>query len=41
VADEKERRAFEVRDFSNSTERTSVFVLGRAYDQSGEGPPEN
>lgn len=31
-ADERERRAFEVRDFVVDTERTSVFVIGRAYD---------
>lgn len=30
---DEERRAFEVRDFSVSTERTLVFILGRAYDQ--------
>ena len=32
LADDVERRAFEVRDFSVNTERTSVFVIGRAYD---------
>jgi hypothetical protein len=31
-AEEGERRAFEVRDFAVSTERTSVFVVGQAYD---------
>ena len=31
-AAEGERRAFEVRDFTSNTERTSVFVIGRAYD---------
>ena len=31
-AAEGERRAFEVRDFTFNTERTSVFVIGRAYD---------
>ena len=31
-AAEEERRAFEVRDFTSNTERTSVFVIGRAYD---------
>jgi len=36
-AAEGERRAFEVRDFVSNTERTSVFVIGRAYDSpSGE-----
>lgn len=36
-AEEGERRAFEVRDFVSNTERTSVFVIGRAYDSpSGE-----
>jgi hypothetical protein len=25
-------RAFEVRDFTSNTDRTSVFVIGRAYD---------
>ncbi|MFY9877444.1 MAG: hypothetical protein WAL20_17660, partial [Rhodomicrobium sp.] len=34
-ADERERRAFEVRDFADSPERTSVFVIGRDY-----GPPQ-
>lgn len=38
LADEKERRAFEVRDFFDSAEQTSIFTLGQAYDQpSGEG----
>jgi hypothetical protein len=32
LAAEEERRAFEVRDFTSNTERTSVFVIGRAYD---------
>lgn len=42
VSDENERRAFEVRDFFDSTERTSVFVLGRAHDKpSDELPPED
>ena len=31
-AAEEERRAFEVRDFTSNTDRTSVFVIGRAYD---------
>jgi hypothetical protein len=31
--DDSERRAFEVRDFSVNSERTSVFVLGRGYEQ--------
>jgi hypothetical protein len=31
-AGENERRAFEVRDFTLSTELTSVFIVGRAYD---------
>jgi len=29
---EKERRAFEVRDFTVSPVRTSVFIIGRDYD---------
>ncbi|WP_027527546.1 hypothetical protein [Bradyrhizobium sp. Ec3.3] len=29
---EGERRAFEVRDFISDNERTSIFVIGRAYD---------
>jgi hypothetical protein len=32
-AGEREQRAFEVRDFADSPERTSVFVIGRNYDQ--------
>ena len=36
AADEIERRAFEVRDFAVSAERTSVFIIGRAY----EPPPD-
>ncbi len=32
AADEGERRAFEVRDFAVSTERTSALIVGRAYD---------
>lgn len=31
-AGEGERRAFEVRDFTVSPERTSVFIIGRDYD---------
>jgi hypothetical protein len=31
-AAEEERHAFEVRDFTSNAERTSVFVIGRAYD---------
>ncbi len=31
-ADERERRAFEVRDFAVSAARTSVFLIGHAYD---------
>jgi len=30
--DQKERSAFEVRDFTVSSERTSVFTIGHAYD---------
>ena len=30
-ADDSERRAFEVHDFSVSSERTAVLVVGRAY----------
>jgi len=33
-AEEREQRIFEVRDFVDSPERTSVFVIGRDY-----GPP--
>ncbi len=33
---ERERRAFEVRDFAVNPERTSVFIIGWAYD----APPE-
>lgn len=33
---ERERRAFEVRDFTSSPERTLVFIIGRDYDP----PPE-
>ena len=33
-ADEREQRTFEVRDFADSPERTSIFVIGRDY-----GPP--
>jgi len=29
---DSERRAFEVRDFAVNPERTSVFIVGRAYD---------
>jgi hypothetical protein len=29
---EGERRAFEVHDFTVNTERTSVLIIGRAYD---------
>lgn len=32
AADEQERRAFEVRDFIVSTVRTSVLLIGHAYD---------
>ncbi len=32
--DEREQRIFEVRDFADNPERTSVFVVGRDY-----GPP--
>jgi hypothetical protein len=39
LAEEKERRAFEVRDFSESTERTWVFVLGRIHDQPAREVP--
>jgi hypothetical protein len=31
-AAEEERRALQVRDFTSNAERTSVFVIGRAYD---------
>lgn len=31
-ADDRERLAFEVRDFAVNPERTSVFIVGRAYD---------
>jgi hypothetical protein len=31
-ADDRERRAFEVRDFAVTPERTSVFVIGGGYD---------
>jgi hypothetical protein len=31
-ADDRERRAFEVRDFAVNPDWTSVFVVGRAYD---------
>ncbi|WP_454633740.1 hypothetical protein [Bradyrhizobium cenepequi] len=42
LADEKERRAFEVRDFFDSIELTSVFVLGRVHDQpAGELSPQD
>jgi hypothetical protein len=30
--DQGERSVFEVRDFATSSERTSVFTVGRAYD---------
>ena len=30
--DEGQRSAFEVRDFTVSSERTSVFTIGHAYD---------
>lgn len=33
---ERERRAFEVHDFTVNPERTSVFIVGRDYD----APPE-
>lgn len=36
-AGERERRAFEVRDFVTNAEETSVFVLGRAYDHPAGG----
>jgi len=29
--DEREQRVFEVRDFADSPERTSIFVIGRDY----------
>lgn len=39
-ADERERRAFEVRDFIVSTARTSVLLIGHAYEPpSGWGHP--
>jgi hypothetical protein len=38
-AHEGERRAFEVRDFAVSTARTSVFILGHAYDLPDEVRP--
>lgn len=41
LADEKERRAFEVRDFSVSIERTSVFIVGRAYEPPSDGVSPN
>jgi hypothetical protein len=34
-ADEVERRAFEVRDFTVSPTRTSVLLIGHAYDPPG------
>lgn len=34
-----ERRAFEVLDFVDSTERTSVLAIGRAYDLPPDGAP--
>jgi hypothetical protein len=37
--DEREQRAFEVRDFADSPERTSIFVIGRDYGpQQGACP---
>lgn len=35
--DEAERRAFEVRDFAVNPERTSVLIVGRAYDAPPDG----
>lgn len=31
-ADDQQRRAFEVHDFADNMERTSVLIVGRAYD---------
>ena len=38
-AGERERRAFEVRDFADNPERTSVFVIGRNYNPPGAADP--
>ncbi len=39
TADEMERRAFEVLDFVDSTEQTSVLAIGHAYDVLPDGVP--
>jgi hypothetical protein len=42
MADETERSVFEVRDFAVSPERTSIFTIGRTYDEPpGWGHPDN
>jgi hypothetical protein len=38
-ADDRERRAFEVRDFAVNAERTSVFIVGRSYDAPALAQP--
>lgn len=38
-AHEGERRVFEVRDFAVSTSRTSVFLIGHAYDLPADVQP--
>jgi hypothetical protein len=38
-ADEREHRVFEVRDFADSPERTSIFVIGRDYGPARGGCP--
>ncbi len=39
TVDEMERRAFEVLDFVDSTEQTSILAIGRAYDVPPDGVP--
>jgi hypothetical protein len=41
LADDSERRAFEVRDFAVNPDRTSVFVVGRGYDAPAPEPHPN
>ncbi len=39
TVDEMERRAFEVLDFVDSTEQTSILAIGRAYEVPPDGVP--
>lgn len=39
TTDDTERRAFEVRDFIDSIERTSILAIGRVFDLPPDGMP--